>query len=92
MPQAAPNRGHASRTTSSLQTSRLLLQEATCAYMPPYVYTWAHHKLRHRDRPAVSRGNWVRAAEASTRNVSALFNFYVLDTITFLLSRLHQGI
>ena len=32
MPQAAPNRGHASRTTSSLQTSRLLLREAVCAY------------------------------------------------------------
>lgn len=66
MPQAVPNRGHTSQTTSSLQTSCLLLREVVCAYMPPQVYTWAHDELRHRDGPAVSRGNWVRAAETST--------------------------
>ena len=66
MPQAVLHGVHPSRTTSSLQISPLLLREAVCAYMHAYVYTWAHHKLRHQDRPAVCRGNWVRAAEALT--------------------------
>ena len=70
----------------------LLSKPPVFSYERQCVLTRAHDELRHRDGPAVSRGNWVRAAENSTRNVSALFNFYVWDTITFLLSRLHQGI
>ena len=45
MPQAVLHGVHPSRTTSSLQISPLLLREAVCAYMHPYMYMWAHHKL-----------------------------------------------
>ena len=45
MPQAVLHGVHPSWTTSSLQISPLLLREAVCAYMHPYMYMWAHHKL-----------------------------------------------